>query len=90
MTATVSRFTIEMSVLHPPPSTMSPRRSALLNVDPVEPMVKLKFAVVFKAVASVAVMLKVSVPFVVGVPEINPALESESPGGSAPEASVKV
>ena len=44
-------------------------------------MVKLKFAVVFKAVASVAVMLKVSVPFVVGVPEINhQRWKAKSPG----------
>ena len=86
----MSRFTIEMSVLQPPPSTTSARRSALLKVEPVAPMVRLKFAVPLKAVASVAVTLKVSVPCDVGVPEINPALESEIPEGSAPETSVNV
>ena len=41
-------------------------------------------------VALLAEMAKVAVPAVVGVPDSNPPLDSDSPAGSAPEATAKV
>ena len=55
-----------------------------------QPIIKVKMALLVEVPLSATAILKVNTPEAVGVPEMIPALESESPVGSDPELRVQV